>query len=533
MIRSCWCSAPSLTPFTEDYLACVHCGTLVSQFAHERDVAHVSADESDLYGKNYWFDHMEKDLGFTNIYQRARTDLSERCLYWLRALLDYRTPPAHALELGSAHGGFVAALSWAGFDASGLELSPSIAQIARELYGVNMLVGPIEDQDIPEHSLDIIALMDVLEHLPDPVTTVRHCVSRLKRGGVLLIQTPQFPEGQSFEELSRAGNRFLEMLKPNEHLYLFSERSVRLLFEQVGFTHFVFEPALFSHYDMFFLVSDAPIARVDPAEAEAALVKRPDGRLMQALLDLRTRLDDSVPRTAFEASELDREARLRVMERQGNQLGEAAAREASLLGDVDGLRRALDAAEADREARLRVIERHGSELRDIGQSREALASELDAMRQAFEASELDRAARLRVIERQGQELGEAEQRRQAVVAELDELRQAFKQCDDERSAHLRVIEQQQERALKSLEQQVAGLQAAIERIQSSRDASESARMEALAYVDRQTAELLTLTTALEQSGAKISEIEQSNKEMKQVINQGIFQLIFNRLRGRN
>ena len=510
MIRSCWCDVPSLTPFTEEYLACVHCGTLVSQFVHERDVAHVSADESDLYGKNYWFEHMEKDLGFTNIYQRARTDLGERCLYWLRALLDYRSPPARALELGSAHGGFVAALSWAGFDASGLELSPSIAQIARELYGVKMLVGPIEDQDIPEHSLDIIALMDVLEHLPDPVSTVRHCVRRLKSGGVLLIQTPKFPE-QSFEELSRAGNRFLEMLKPNEHLYLYSERSVRRLFDQVGFTHVAFEPALFSHYDMFFLVSDAPIVKVDPAAEEAALLKRPDGRLMQALLDLRMRLDASVPRSTFEASELDRDARLRVIERQGNQLGEAATREASLLGDVDGLRRAFDAATA---------------------SRETLAGELDAMRHAFEASELDREARLRVIERQGQELGEAEHARQALVADLDELRLAYKQCDEERSGHLKMIEQQQERALKRLEQHVAGLQGEIERVQSSRDASEKARIEALANVDRQTAELMALTTALQESGAKVTKIEQSNKEMKQVINRGIFQLIFDRLRGR-
>ncbi|MEQ1908817.1 MAG: methyltransferase domain-containing protein, partial [Vicinamibacterales bacterium] len=381
-------------------------------------------------------------------------------------------------------------------------------------------------------SLDIIALMDVLEHLPDPVSTVRHCVTRLKSGGVLLIQTPQFPEGQSFEELSRAGNRFLEMLKPNEHLYLFSERSVRRLFEHVGFTHFAFEPALFRHYDMFFLVSDAPIVKVDPAAEEAALLKRPDGRLMQALLDLQKRLDVSVPRTSLEASEADREARLRVIEHQGNQLGEAATREASLLGEVDGLRRALDASEADRGARLAVIERLGSELSQVSQRREALASELDASRQAFEASELDREARLRVIERQGQELGEAELKRQTLVADLDELRQAYTKCDEERSDHRRVIQQQQERALKTLEQHVSGLQAEIERVQSSRDASERARMEALANVDRQTAELMALTTALQESGEKMTKIEQSNKEMKQVISRGIFRLIFDRLRGR-
>lgn len=518
MIRSCWCDAPSLSPFTDDYLVCAHCGTLVSQFAHERNVARVSEDEAELYGKDYWFGHMENDLGFTNIYQRARTDLGERCLYWLRALLAYRTPPARALELGSAHGGFVAAMSWAGFDARGLELSPTIAQIARDLYGVEMLVGPVEDQNLPEHSLDIIALMDVLEHLPDPVATVRHCVKLLKKGGVLLIQTPQFPEGQTFDELSRAGNRFLEMLKPDEHLYLYSERSVRLLFEPTGFTHVAFERALFSHYDMFFLVSDEPIVKVDTTEIETELLKRPEGRLVQAMLDLQTRLGASVPRDVLDAANVDREARLLVIKRQGDQLGEAATREASLLGEVDGLRRALEASEADRSARLAIIERLGSEASESSHGKDALAAQLDALRQAFEASEQDREARLRVIERQGQELGE--------------VRLALSQCNEERTNHLKVIEQQQERALKSLEQQVSGLQMQVERIQSSRDASEAARMEALANVDRQTAELMALTSALEESGAKMARIEQSNKEMKALIDRGIFQLIINRLRGR-
>ena len=171
------------------------CGTLVSRFHHDRDVARVTSDDSDLYGRDYWFGHMENDLGFANIYQRARTDLTERCPHWLKTLLKYQLPPARVLELGSAHGGFVATLKWAGFDASGLELSPAIAQIARTLFDVPMLEGPAEDQEIPSSSLDVIALMDVLEHLPDPVATMRHCIDLLTPDGFLLIQTPRFPEG--------------------------------------------------------------------------------------------------------------------------------------------------------------------------------------------------------------------------------------------------------------------------------------------------------------------------------------------------
>src|SRR6476620_1888495 len=125
-MRACWCARSELRPFSPEYEVCASCGTLVSRFRNDRDVSRVSSDDSDLYGKDYWFGHMENDLGFANIYQRARTDLTERVPHWLKTLLKYRVPPARVLELGSAHGGFVATLKWAGFDASGLELSPAI-----------------------------------------------------------------------------------------------------------------------------------------------------------------------------------------------------------------------------------------------------------------------------------------------------------------------------------------------------------------------------------------------------------------------
>ena len=148
-MRACWCARSELQQFSAEYEVCVSCGTLVSRFHHDRDVARVTSDDSDLYGRDYWFGRKENDPGVGNIYQRARTDLTERGLHWLKTLLKYRVPPARVLELGSAHGGFVATLKWAGFDASGLELSPAIAQIARTLFDVPMLVGPAEDQEIP------------------------------------------------------------------------------------------------------------------------------------------------------------------------------------------------------------------------------------------------------------------------------------------------------------------------------------------------------------------------------------------------
>ena len=75
-------------------------------------------EELDFYGREYWFSYREQHLDHPNIVVRARSDLAERCIYRLQTLLRYKQPPARFLELGSGHGGFVAMLRAAGFDAA-------------------------------------------------------------------------------------------------------------------------------------------------------------------------------------------------------------------------------------------------------------------------------------------------------------------------------------------------------------------------------------------------------------------------------
>ena len=109
-ILHCWCGNTDLMEFSPGYLRCPMCETLVATQMLAPDVARIKDDNRDFYGREYWFSHQEKDLGFANIMTRARVDLSERCLHWLRTVLKYKLPPGKALELGSAHGGFVTTL---------------------------------------------------------------------------------------------------------------------------------------------------------------------------------------------------------------------------------------------------------------------------------------------------------------------------------------------------------------------------------------------------------------------------------------
>lgn len=283
----CWCGNRDLDLFGEGYRRCGRCQTLVADFKPEMLNPRVTDDATDYYGSSYWFNHQTRDLGCPDIAARSRADLQERCVHWLRSLLEFKLPPAKVLEIGSAHGGFVAMLRQAGFDAQGLELSPSIVRFARETFQVPMLTGPIEDQtSLPTASLDAIVLMDVLEHLPDPPATLRRCLELLKPDGILLAQTPAYPEGMSLRQLREDGSKFPMMLDPNEHLFLFSKSAVRALLRGLTAPHLEFMPAIFSFYDMSFVASRSALDRFDPDQQSAALRATVSGRFMQALLDL-------------------------------------------------------------------------------------------------------------------------------------------------------------------------------------------------------------------------------------------------------
>jgi SAM-dependent methyltransferase len=430
--RACWCGHGKLDAFSPHYRICRKCGTLVSTFRHSGDVSHVQNDDRDLYGREYWFSHMEKDLGFGNFYERARADLAERCQYWLKTLLKYATPPKRVLELGSAHGGFVALMRWAGYDATGLELSPAIVTLAREIFGVPMLEGPIEDQQIDAGSLDVIVLMDVLEHLPDPVQTMRECLRLLKPDGFLLIQTPMYPLGKSLQDLETEGHRFVEMLKEQEHLYLFSERSVTQLFAQLGADHLTFEPALFGHYDMFLTVSRVPLAETTPADREARMAQAPAGRLAQAGLDLFAQVQQL--QQALAESDADRGARGEMIEFLQARLKDVDADRANRLEGIERLEKQLIEAETDRANRLAAVQELGARLAQSEADRHARLQANDELTALLKESEADRHARLQAMEELTRLLKQSEADRAARLQVINELSARLKEAEAKASA---------------------------------------------------------------------------------------------------
>jgi SAM-dependent methyltransferase len=274
--RPCWCGNTDLGDYSDDYRVCRKCGTLVSRAAYSPE----------LYHRDYWTDRQTEHHGLPDIRQRARLDLPERCVHWLRRLLPLRLPPARVLEVGCAHGAYVALLGWAGYEAVGTEVSPAVAKFAHETFGVRVLAGFVEKLPFEEGSFDVIVLNDVLEHLPDPAATLTYCARLLSKGGFFVIQTPEYKEHLSYEQLNASNDLFLKHMDRNneEHLYLFSRRSAGAFFSGLGFPQLDFSNPVYP-YDMSFAASREKLAVSKEADVEAALARQSAGRLVQALLD--------------------------------------------------------------------------------------------------------------------------------------------------------------------------------------------------------------------------------------------------------
>ena len=285
LTSSCWCGSGRLAPFSAHYLRCLDCETLCLASMPDPGSLLVKDDENDIYGSQYW-DRVAEKYGFPKLEERARRDLSERCAYWLRSLLRRKLPPGRVLEVGCGHGGFVALMRAAGFDATGLELSPAAAEKARRRFDIPVLAGPVEEQAIEAGSLDAVVMMDVLEHLQQPLEAVRRCQSFLKPDGILLLQTPRYPEGKVYRTMQEEGDPFLQQLKEEQHLYLFSRSSLNLLLRRAGAGSVEFEPAIFEHYDMFAAASRMPLADYSETDVAESLTARPSRRVALALLDL-------------------------------------------------------------------------------------------------------------------------------------------------------------------------------------------------------------------------------------------------------
>jgi len=152
--------------------------------------------------------------------------------HFRRRLQTIETQPSQhgkLLDFGCAAGYFLEEAQQRGWTISGVELSQDMARNAEQLLHVSIYTALAA---LPDRDFDTITLWEVIEHLPDPIATLRQLGERLRPGGVLMLSTPNNGHWQALRAKEQWGS-----YRPPSHLQYFTRDTLTDALRRAGFEH--------------------------------------------------------------------------------------------------------------------------------------------------------------------------------------------------------------------------------------------------------------------------------------------------------
>jgi len=214
-----------------DVYRCTNCA---HQFIHP---AVTAEDQALIYGDHYFSKEGDWVCG---IWSAGYVDAEQQLRAEAREILGMLPrPPGKLLDIGCAGGTFLDEARKHGFDVCGIEMNAAMAQYARRTYHIEVLTTRIEalasDQWLAR--FDIVTLLDVLEHLPEPLVTMKKIARWVRPNGYLFIRGPL--SNSRVAHLKERIRRSLRLTKclPGYPLdaNMFNKRSLNSLLRESGF----------------------------------------------------------------------------------------------------------------------------------------------------------------------------------------------------------------------------------------------------------------------------------------------------------
>ncbi len=311
------------------------------------------------------------------------------------------------LELGPGPGHMTAVLHDAGCTVAAIEIDPEAAAQAAT-HCERIIVGDLDEIDLEselgDSRFDVIVAADVLEHLKEPLSTLRRLRAFLAPGGFFVISLPNVAHGSV--RLALLEGRFPYQtvgLLDRTHLRFFTRESIDELLDEaeLGAAEIFRQPLNVEASEVPFDLEAVPAGVMD------LLAQDPEARTYQFVVK-------AIPIEVSGMREMQR--RMREMAHE-NAL--ARDRTAALEAELAHLRDSAEDKQAAAEMRQALIEAHDQVLRrdeqinrlqeetarlqeETARLRVELARETDAIRHALgaahgeAAANRDQALRLRV-----------------------------------------------------------------------------------------------------------------------------------------
>jgi 2-polyprenyl-3-methyl-5-hydroxy-6-metoxy-1,4-benzoquinol methylase len=139
--------------------------------------------------------------------------------------------PGHLLDVGCGNGHFMQVARRLGWLSYGVDADAAAAAAATAARCGDIIGSQVHELGASyDRFFNVVTLSHVIEHVHDPVDTLRHCWRILQPGGYVWIETPNI--ASVGYEVFREHWRGLEAPR---HLVLFSSTSLRSCLERAGF----------------------------------------------------------------------------------------------------------------------------------------------------------------------------------------------------------------------------------------------------------------------------------------------------------
>lgn len=149
--------------------------------------------------------------------------------------------PGRLLDVGAGTGIFMHLARERGWKPEGIDICPLTAEKAASEFDLKITVGPFEDLHFDGRRFDAAAMLDVLEHVLDPLTILRKVHSLLRPGAALAIAVPNqrclltVLVGAYARAGGPGARSLLGRLYVPPHLHYFTPKTLRRMVETAGF----------------------------------------------------------------------------------------------------------------------------------------------------------------------------------------------------------------------------------------------------------------------------------------------------------
>ena len=187
--------------------------------------------------KNYWGDpakyYEEANLIFKSL---ARHHRDPNYLADLKIIEKFK-PRGNFLDIGTNMGFFLRHAKGKQWNVVGIEPSPSLSEMARRYFGLNVKTAYLENAGFEDSFFDIVTMTDVFEHMPKPKGMLSQIKRVLKPGGILFIKVPN--GNYNLLKLRVAGAtgnlKNYDIFDSYEHVSHYTHKTLKNMLEASGF----------------------------------------------------------------------------------------------------------------------------------------------------------------------------------------------------------------------------------------------------------------------------------------------------------